>query len=123
MIAIDSNIFIYLLENNTEFYDKTRGLFLALNKKHSSICSEITIAEIYSSNNIVTKLYALKHNTVVPITREILMLSGKLRIELGLKTLDSIHLATAIHHKATEFITNDHVLAKKAAKLIPTRTL
>ena len=41
----------------------------------------------------------------------------KLRVQHGLKTPDSRHLATALHHGCTEFWTNDDRLRAAAGAL------
>lgn len=123
MIAIDSNILIYFLEDNAEFSEKAGDILRSFSQKNKGVCSEITISEIYANKAIINQLYLLEHLLLEPVSKDILLLAGKLRKELSLKVIDSIHVATAVHKKAKLFITNDKELAKKASKVIATKTL
>lgn len=56
--------------------------------------------------------------TVVEMTKQIAMLSAKIRAQYNVRTPDSIQLATAISSGASEFITADRRLPKKVEDLI-----
>ncbi len=124
MIAIDSNILIYYLEKHPEFFDKSYKLIRSFGPgSNAGVCSELVIAEIFSTQGVVSGLYNASFLHFVPVSREILEEAGKLRLTHNLKVIDSIHIASAIKSKATIFVTNDFKLAKAASSIILTKTL
>gem|GEM_PF-2024170 len=68
-------------------------------------------------------LYEASYLHFIPVSRKILELSGELRLTNNLKVIDSIHIASALVSSASVFVTNDHMLAKTASSIIPTKTL
>jgi predicted nucleic acid-binding protein len=53
----------------------------------------------------------------LPIGDEVFARALALRVQHGLKTADSLHLAAALHHGCTEFWTNDDRLLAAAGAL------
>ena len=44
---------------------------------------------------------------VLPYTASVFRLAASLRAEQGLRFIDALHLATALNHRCTFFVTND----------------
>jgi predicted nucleic acid-binding protein len=124
-IYLDTNIFIYLIEDYDHFFSATTKLFeLVDNEVLTVVTSEFTLAEVlvkpYETNNIglqkayLTTIQDSKTLIMAPVTKEILLSAAQLRAKF-LKTLklpDAIHLATALTSKCSLFVTNDRNLKK-----------
>lgn len=115
MIALDTNVYIYFLEKNPEFFEcAQRSIKYAL--ESGPICvPTITLLEIVSgtSNKEVLNFFAGHQFVVYGLTASIATLAGQLRYEhKSLKSADSIHLATALANNVSQFVTNDDRLEK-----------
>ena len=113
MIALDTNIFIYWLEDNPDFYTISADI---IKKVHSGIqpasCSVLVLSELYNgSPQTLDAVSSLPGLSVIDVTTEIAKLAGTLRFKYGVKVIDALHLASAIASGADEFITNDRPLA------------
>lgn len=117
-IYLDANIWIYALENVTEYSEAMTDLFeAAKNRSVAIVTSELTLAEtlvraIKESDTAKQEAYtaaitATNNVTAVPIDRTILLAAAKIRGQTKLKLPDAIHAATAIATSCTTFITND----------------
>lgn len=121
VIAIDSNIFIYLLEANPSFGQKAYDLFVNLEKqKIPVVASELVFAEVLASKQITDAQAKLLTNKLsnldvnfMPVDKQVLLKAASLRRKYNLGFADSIHVSSAIIAGAEEFITNDHALLKK----------
>ena len=116
MVALDTNVYIYFLENNPEFFTSAeRAIKYAL--EGDSICvPTITLMEIISGvpdSMLIVDFFANPQFEVYDFTTPLAYSAGQLRYNhKSLKAADSIHIATAIENKATQFITNDERLSK-----------
>lgn len=120
MIAFDSCILIYILEDNPEFADKAKHVFLDIERR-GGVCSSLVITEsLYGSVHSIGQLGPLLSPTIkiVPLSAKIAERAGQLRIKHGLKTADSIHIATALEAGAKSFVTNDKQLLKIKTGLV-----
>lgn len=113
MIALDTNIFIYWLEHNPNFYAKSSAI---IKKVHSGLepacCSVLVLSEVYSGlPKPIEAIKGLPGLLISEVTGEIAELAGKLRHTHAIKVIDAIHMATALTNKAECFITNDAQLA------------
>ena len=115
MIAIDSNVFIYWLERNPEFYEVSASLIQQVySGDQIASCSAVVLTEIYSdSRQTIEAILKLPNLSIVPTTETVAELAGKLRYTYGLKTIDAIHAASALHLGASSIITNDIPFSKK----------
>jgi predicted nucleic acid-binding protein len=121
VIALDSNIFIYVLEQNPEFGGLSRWLLKAIEESEIDACaSELIYLETLSTPKLTDADAALAKKSLqqlgaelFPITLEVHVEAARLRRQYRLGTLDAIHVATAIKHGASHFITNDRKLFKK----------
>lgn len=115
MIAFDSNVLIYFLENNPLFAAQSENIFREA-EKNGGLCSTLAVTEtMYGSTNKYNKITPLLSPAinVIPVTQQVAILAGELKIMHGIKNVEAIHLATAITSGASVFITNDqHLLAK-----------
>jgi predicted nucleic acid-binding protein len=115
MIALGSNIFIYWLERNPEFYELSAEIIKQIHAdKQQACCSILVLTEIYSENSQAIKAITnLPNLSAIPVTQEVAELAGKLRYTHGIKVIDSVHAASALHGGADTFLTNDIPLSKK----------
>ncbi len=122
-IALDSNIFIYQVEANHRYLPMTDMIFSALELTGlSGVTSTITMTELlvpaYRNKNEeqVDEFYALfsryPNLEWIPTSLEIADLAAELRALHNLRTPDALQAATAVHAKATGFITNDPVFER-----------
>ncbi len=117
-IAFDSNIFIYQIEGNPRYLPLTDLVFSALDVGNlSGVTSTITMTELlvpaYRNKNEgqVDAFYALfsryPNLEWVPPILDIADTAAKLRALYNLRTPDALQAATAVHAKASGFVTND----------------
>ncbi|MEI7838701.1 MAG: PIN domain-containing protein [bacterium] len=129
MISLDTNIFIYWLEKNTEFYEISAQIIKKIySGEISATCSSLVLAEIYNNNPLLVEaIKNLPNLKIVNVSDEVTELAGKLRFGYGLKVIDSVHIASAIISGSDSFITNDVYLSKKNISkisiILPTKFL
>lgn len=129
MISLDTNIFIYWLEKNTEFYEISAQIIKKIySGEISATCSSLVLAEIYNNNPLLVEaIENLPNLKIVNVSDEVTELAGKLRFGYGLKVIDSVHIASAIISGSDSFITNDVYLSKKNISkisiILPTKFL
>ena len=114
LIALDTNIFIYWLENNPEYYKSSTAIIgNVLSGKFIGCCSTLVLAELYYGNSkTIDAITHMPNLSVIPVTNEVATLAGKLRFERGLKLVDSTHLASALLSGAKNLYTNDAELLR-----------
>lgn len=127
LVSLDSNIFIYNLEENLEFIKSTDIIFQNLSKNQlKATTSIITLTEILSypkTDSVVKEITNDFFNTpnllVLEVNQEVALKAAAIRREYRFRLPDSIQLATALVTKATAFITNDSRLKRfKKLKII-----
>lgn len=126
-VSLDSNIFIYNLENNPQFVLYTDKIFKKLIenklKASTSIISLIELLSFPNTENLANKIaedfYETPNLSVVDITAEVAKKAAQIRRDYKYKLPDSIQLATALLSKSQVFITNDQKLKSfKGLKVI-----
>lgn len=134
-IALDTNIFIYVLSSNEAFCRPAFTLLKRIETEDirgvaSTICFSEVLAGIRpsrSEDSLSAQLLmeGLQHLDYVSLDIEIALLAGRLRADYGptLRMPDAIHLATAISQHADEFITNDQKLIQLPLKDVKIRLL
>jgi predicted nucleic acid-binding protein len=122
-VALDTSIFIYHLEANPRYLALTDCIFAFLERPDSfAVTSTITMTELLVHpyrNDEVVKVYELfgllstypNLEWVAP-NLEIAARAAEIRAQSGLRTPDALQAATAIHSKATAFLTNDPVFRR-----------
>jgi predicted nucleic acid-binding protein len=124
-LYFDTNIFIYALEGFPDYADDIKELFSAVDSsKLSAVTSELTLAETLVKPFVDSDLQrqemyrnVLKNSealTVVPVSREILIESARLRSVSSLRLPDAIHLSTALAAGCSSFVTNDRKIREVA---------
>jgi predicted nucleic acid-binding protein len=114
-IAIDSNIFIYWLERNPEFYKASTNIIMQVYSGDKiASCSTLVLTEVHSGvSQAIEAVSGLPNLQLVPVNEGVAESAGSLRYKYGLKTVDAIHVASAIYSGASTLITNDISLTKK----------
>lgn len=115
-IALDTNIFIYALEDNKKF-PLAAEFFRKLPQKTKVFTSILSVLEatvpLYQKDkkgripdyvNFIRGQGLIK---IVPVDQAVALKAAELRALYKLKTPDSIHLATAIVSEASLFLTAD----------------
>jgi predicted nucleic acid-binding protein len=133
MIAYDSNVLIYAVENVEAFANKAQEVVM-LGESEGVAFSILAWQELMTGAVLqggkaeeITKdvLSDLGLTDFLPVTQEIAELAVSLTKKYGRKLFgyDAIHIATAIEHKADYFVTNDLELVKLNISEIEIRPL
>ncbi len=125
MIAFDSNVLIYFLQDSPEYGNKAEVIFRNINL-NGGVCSAIAITEtMFGTIDSLDKITPLSSPMIKisPLTANIAASAGRLKISHKLSNADAIHVATAIEAGAEVFITNDKFILKKKIPGIKIRGL
>lgn len=125
LIGLDTNIFIYYFEEDSEFGLQARAIFENLSgKKSRGVTSIITLTELLSLPASEKELEALKMHfletpnlIICDVNQTIGIDAARIRRKYSFRIPDSIQLATCLYQNADIFITNDERL--KSFKEIP----
>ena len=114
----DSNLFIYLHEDHSEFGPRVRRIYEEMIARNDALCTSV-----FTVGEVLTLPLKLKDEAAAGAIRES-MLSGELellpftlataqryaeiRALCSIKPADAIHLATAIEAEVDLLVTNDH---------------
>ena len=117
---LDTNLFIYLIEENELHLNKVHNLLLFLEKnEYEIITSTLTLGEIltkpYKENRLdLVETYKkfFSDMELVELNSEIASLFAKVRADYKIKTPDAVQLASAVYAKADLFVTNDDGLSR-----------
>ena len=122
-IGIDTNIFIYFLEDHPRYGAWCASLFDRIERGHNpAVTSTVTLLELLvqpyhdQKEELAQKIFALASTYPkiewVPVSMMLADRAAELRARYRLSTPDAIQLATAIGHKATRFYGNDRGLLR-----------
>ncbi|WPX09096.1 type II toxin-antitoxin system VapC family toxin [Anaerocellum danielii] len=117
-LALDTNLFIYLIEKNKIYFPLVRSLFEKIQKGQlygvtSSLIYTELLSKPFQEGNIVLAdkykvLLATFPNLIIKeVDKNVATLAAKLRAKYKIKTPDAIFVATGIAEKADIFMTND----------------
>lgn len=122
-ISLDTNVFIYFLEDHPRYGSWCGALFDLIERGHNpAVTSTVTLLELLvqpyrdRQEELAQKIFALTSTYPklewVPLTMNLADRAAELRARYRLSTPDAIQLATAIGHKATRFYGNDRGLRR-----------
>lgn len=122
-VYLDTNIWIYTLENYVQYAEALRALWQALDQGTlTAVTSELTLAEVLvkpmqrdaAEQQAICGQFirSTDHLSVMPVSRSILMEAAQVRAKTQLKLPDAIHAATALSANCTTFLTNDRQFQK-----------
>ncbi len=117
-VYIDTNAFIYLLEQTPALGERVAALLEASERHELFACTgDVTAAELLvkpmrdgsaAAIGVIDALFAQTEMIeVLPHTASVFRLAASLRAEQRLRFIDALHLATALNHRCTFFVTND----------------
>lgn len=117
---LDTNLFIYLIEENEKYLSQVHNLLEFLEKNgYEIITSTLTLGEIltkpYKDNRLdLVKIYKefFSDMELVELNSEIASLFAQIRADYGIKTPDAVQLASAVYAKADLFVSNDDRLSR-----------
>ena len=120
-IYIDTAPFIYYLEMNALYFDRTRTFFKNCYENHTPLVTSAVTVEEYcihplslgdekSAEDFQAFISGMNID-VVPCDRLIALEAARIRAKYkAIKALDAIHLATALFSECQVFVTNDKQL-------------
>ena len=120
-VALDTSIFIYLIEEAPEWLSLVRSIFAsATNGERVLVTSELTLLEVlvvpYRTGDLslAERYEALltrsRGLTMVNIERNQLRAAAQLRARYKLRTPDALQVAAALTARCSTFLTNDRRL-------------
>ena len=120
-ISLDTNLFIYFLEDHPRYGEWCASLFDLVERGHNlAVTSTVTLLELLvqpyreQKEELAQKIFALTSTYPeiewVPVTMK--DRAAELRARYRLSTPDAIQLATAVVHKARRFYGNDRGLRR-----------
>lgn len=121
---LDTNIFIYAIEDSGILGEKARKI---LESKYKFCTSVITIEEILTGlykkkaeNKVISYIEFIsgtKNVEVITIGKQVAILAARLCSQYNLKTPDALQLASAIISEADYFVTADRKIPKTIENL------
>lgn len=132
LVALDSNIFIYNLEENSEFVKFTDLIFKKLiANKLKAVTNVISLIEILSfpktsdvAKQLTEDFLSTPNLEVFDVDQQIAVEAARIRRKYGFRLPDAIQLSTALKAKADGFVTNDQKLKRfKSLKIIMIKSI
>ena len=122
-VYVDACLLIYWVERAGPLAEAATRWVLA--QQDVTLCVspltrlEVLVKPMRSGNQALVDAYSavLAQQEWLPIGDEVFARALRLRVQHGLRTPDSLHLATAQHHGCTEFWTHDDRLRAAAGAL------
>jgi predicted nucleic acid-binding protein len=122
-IALDTNLFIYFLEDHPRYGSWCASLFDLIEQgRNPAVTSTITLLELLvlpyrdQKDELAQQIFALASSYPklewMPVTMNVADRAAELRARYRLSTPDAIQVATAIDHNATCFYGNDRSLRR-----------
>jgi predicted nucleic acid-binding protein len=132
IVALDTSIFIYLLEEHPEYVRKAERIISDVRDgRYVGVFSSIGMIELLTGPKKLGRfdlaeeyerhLSSFPNLRIVGMNERIAWLASDFRAKYGIGTPDAIHLATAVNAHASIFYTNDKALTK--IKELPVRLL
>lgn len=122
-IGLDTNVFIYFLEDHARYGAWCASLFDRIERgQNSAVTSTVTFLELLvqpyreQKEDLAQKIFALVGTYPridwVPVTLELADRAAELRARYRLSTPDAVQVAAAISGGATRFYGNDRILRR-----------
>ena len=126
----DTNLFIYLLEENTQFFEAVRSLWKRIILRNDLLLtSTLTLGELLVGPILTDRVRAATaraalHSaaTLIPFDEAAAEHFARIRAETRIKPADAIQLACAAAAKADLFVTNDERLSRVLVPGVPILT-
>jgi predicted nucleic acid-binding protein len=123
LIAVDTCVFIYLMERSPKYFDAANAVFEWLERPGSSaVTSTVALTEIlvqpYRNANLpqaqtfYSLLTTMPHLEWFPPSLHIADFAASLRASYRLQTPDALIAATAVLCKASALVTNDSIFRR-----------
>ena len=120
-VYLDTNLYIYLFEGVEPYRQLMTELSAEIDQRDIAvIASELIFTELLprpvreGRRDLVADYLELVQRTpritLVPVDRRVILRSVHLRADFGLRSMDALHVATALVHGCKTFITNDERL-------------
>ncbi|MDD9981028.1 MAG: type II toxin-antitoxin system VapC family toxin [Gammaproteobacteria bacterium] len=120
---LDANIYIYAFEGIETYRRRIAELLAAIDRQDAVvIASELLFTELLprpireGRHDLVERYMELIQRTprihLAPVDRSVILRSVHLRANFGLRSIDALHLATALVHGCDTFVTNDRHVAR-----------
>ena len=120
---LDANLYIYAFEGIRSHRRTMVELLAAIDRQDTTvIASELLFTELLprplkeGRQDLVERYLELIRRTrrihAVPVDRSVILRSVHLRADFGLRSMDALHVATALVHGCETFVTNDRRLAR-----------
>ena len=121
-VYLDANLYIYLFEGVSAHRETMRELVAEIDRRDIAvIASELMFAELLprplreGRRDVVERYFDLMQRTpritLASVDRRVILRAVRLRADFGLRSMDALHLATALGHDCRTFLTNDRRLA------------
>lgn len=118
---LDANLYIYLFEGAPAYRQLMADLTAAVDEQDVTvIASELTFVEVLpqpirdGQDRLAARYLELMNRapriTLAPVDRRVIERAVQLRADLRLRSMDALHLATALVHGCETFLTNDERL-------------
>lgn len=125
IVCLDANVIIYYIERNPVWEPKVSARLKAIASAGDFLAaSEAALLEClvgpFQSGDSATltdyqKFFGARDVQLLPVTPAVWQRAAQLRATFNFKPLDSIHLASAVEHGCSLFLTNDAPLARCTA--------
>ena len=117
-LYLDTNLYVYLLEGIEPHRQRMADLTAEIERRDIAvIASELIFAELLprpirdGRRDLVERYLDLLQRTpritLVPVDRRVILRAVHLRADFGLRSMDALHVATALVHACETFLTND----------------
>ena len=117
-LYLDTNLYIYLLEGIEPHRHRMAALTAEIDRRDIAvIASELIFTELLprpvrDGRRLLVERYLdllqqTPRITLVPVDRRVILRAVHLRADFGLRSMDALHVATALVHACETFLTND----------------
>lgn len=116
-LYLDTNLYIYLLEGIEPYRQRMADLTAEIDRQDIAVvASELIFTELLprplrdGRHHLVERYLDLLQRTpsitLVPVDRRVILRAVHLRADFGLRSMDALHVATALEHACETFLTN-----------------